>query len=230
MDLLLFAIAAALAQSAPCHVTACFAGAGPANPESTGFVNWRLGQACRELPGLVERCRGDDCDPVWGSMQTRRGLRAMAAAVRDNPDNCRVSVVAYSWGAVNSAKKAGRYLDHVDVAVLIDPYQPQLGGPFRVSEAIDEVWVYTHRATPERDCSRRLPLGPYGRMRPDCEGQEGCHVLDYGSIGHCRIFTAASYHLNGHVAEGLPVRVQEPRGGHDVHWSRRVGGGEYPSF
>lgn len=209
------------APSPDCHVSACLTGA----IDQYSGSNARFQSVCEHeaIPGLLEDCDGAVCTRTFDSftLGPADGLyRQLFEALDTNADGfvdggdeaCQVNLIGFSWGAMTAVEITRRLeLDariteqraRVDRLLLLDPYRP--GGTLRIPKNAVRTRIWRQSASPEGDCSRVAPGGPYRGIVPECPAEADCVdvdisklegslpttdpllTLDASQVGHCDV-------------------------------------------
>ena len=210
-----------------CAITVCMAGAWKRQDGANPTVDALCQQA-----GAIQDCSDGHCQNLFSAFSPAKAAAALFDAADTNgdgrvgrgDDQCRITVVGYSWGGVNAVRVVKRFVRNrrvsrdrrfVDQLVLIDPFKPRLRGRLTIPRQVRRFWSYRHSAAPQADCSSRAPLGPYRGKVPRCSADTRCRDYDFSSeptrmfgwqrgadVGHCSIVDAAYDAVLQNVVEG----------------------------
>lgn len=186
-----------------CDVSLCLAGAFTLADGANPLV----GLMCDQMPGLVERCNEEGCDPMWPittvvfegdqSELVESAYEALFEAldttndgvVNQEDEQCTVSVLGYSWGGINASMISQVLAEDprievdgpiIDRMVTIDAFHPGFLEGYTIAPTVDRFWNYRHtEANYGFDCSEFSIAGPYLGLTPLCSGNTRCVDYDY---------------------------------------------------
>jgi hypothetical protein len=195
-------------QPEPCAVTVCMNGAGGDRHPGNQVIN----ALCADLPGKVEDCSEAPCSSSFASFDGSRVELAVEEALSAAADGCTLSLVGYSWGAVNAvavSEALGARGVSVDRMVLVDPFSPVGPDPLIIPATVENTWLYRHSVAPADGCSNDRPLiGPYEGFSMVCDEATACVDYDYSlderytGIDHCEVPEVAFHAAFRNVTTG----------------------------
>jgi len=169
--------------------------------------------------GAANNALGNGRAAQFSWIQSGAALDAVVAALDSNGDGRvtnlddphSLTVVGYSWGAMNAAEAFDLTRDRrfssdravVDKMVLIDPYKPgraQVMIPDSVVHAL-----IVRQDGVGRDCTTTAPRGPYVGLPPVCGQDTQCEQRLLHGIGHCRITAALDPAIASRVAGATAI-------------------------
>ncbi|MBW2736750.1 MAG: hypothetical protein JRH20_30555 [Deltaproteobacteria bacterium] len=213
-----------------CVATLCMTGAFTYDDGGNPF----FGLLCELLPGIINDCSSGACHSRYPMLGSDGALEALFSRLDDNGDGrydqadpaCEVRLLGYSWGGVNAAAIAERFLADprlgparrvVHKLIVIDPYIPF--AQVRAVEGVKSFWEYRHTVAPFDDCSEDTFGGPYFGLVPTCHRSVRCTDYDYSlapdeffngyygdGVGHCTIVWAAT----PSIAHNLNTGTDDP--------------------
>jgi len=184
----------AVPEPTTCQVTLCLTGA--INQKSGSNAAFHSICEYEELPGLVEDCEVEGCYTSFDSFLDRpqRTIypEIFAAldtngdeAVNDQDELCELNLITFSWGGPNAIRLAEMLAEDERISptrrrvarlLMIEPYRPDT--TLSLPENVDKARVWRQSASPDDDCSRYAPGGPYIGLPLVCPPDTDCEDID----------------------------------------------------